>query len=373
MVLSVALFGCGGEEVPEYNLTISSTEGGEITSPGDGTFDYDEGTLVPLVAFPHTGYRFVNWTGDVDTVDDVNAAATAITMNDDYSITAEFALGQCDLTISSTEGGSVTSPGEGTFTYDYGTAIGLVATPDNGYQFVSWTGDVGTIVDVNVASTTITMNSDYSITASFAKEICDWYDLDAIRDNLDGSYLLMNNLDSTSAGYVDLASATANGGKGWEPIGHLLVDPFYFGFVDPVPFTGVLDGRGYEITDLFVGRPNEDGAGLFSLVDGSGVVQNLGVTNSEVIGRGQTGGLAGYSSGTISNSYSSASITGEGYIGGLVGGNGGTLSDCHSTGSVTGEGAVGGLAGGNWGAISNSYSTHSVSSVTTAGGMATSR
>ena len=50
-------------------------------------------------------------------------------------------------------------------------------------------------------------------------EIWDWYDLDAVRDNLGGSYILMNNLDSTTPGYISLASPTANGGKGWDPIG----------------------------------------------------------------------------------------------------------------------------------------------------------
>ena len=36
------------------------------------------------------GFRFVNWTGDVETVADVNSASTTITMNGDYSITANF-------------------------------------------------------------------------------------------------------------------------------------------------------------------------------------------------------------------------------------------------------------------------------------------
>jgi hypothetical protein len=72
-----------------------------------------------------------------------------------------------DLTISSTAGGNVTDPGEGTFTYDEGTDVNLVATPDANYVFIEWTGDVGTISDVEDASTTITMNGDYSITANF--------------------------------------------------------------------------------------------------------------------------------------------------------------------------------------------------------------
>jgi alpha-tubulin suppressor-like RCC1 family protein len=71
-----------------------------------------------------------------------------------------------DLTIASTGPGSVTNPGEETFTYDEGTVVDLVATTDDG-QFVNWTGDVGNIANVNNATTTITMNGDYSITANF--------------------------------------------------------------------------------------------------------------------------------------------------------------------------------------------------------------
>ncbi len=71
------------------------------------------------------------------------------------------------LTITSTAGGSVT-PAVGAHTYSAGTAANLTATPDSGYRFVEWTGDVGTIADDEDATTTITMNGDYTITANFA-------------------------------------------------------------------------------------------------------------------------------------------------------------------------------------------------------------
>jgi hypothetical protein len=149
-----------------HDLTISSTEGGSVTEPGEGMFNYDEGTVVDLVATADEGYRFDEWTGDVDTIDDVSAAATNIIMSGEYSITANF-VKQYNLTTSSTEGGSVTEPGEDTFTYDEGTVVDLIATPDAGYRFVEWTGNVGTIADVHAATTTVTMNDDYSITANF--------------------------------------------------------------------------------------------------------------------------------------------------------------------------------------------------------------
>ena len=77
-------------------------------------------------------------------------------------------LPRYDLTVARTTGGSVTQPGVGTFTYNSGTVVHLLAVADEGYHFVNWTGDVGTVADVNAADTTITINADYSITANFA-------------------------------------------------------------------------------------------------------------------------------------------------------------------------------------------------------------
>jgi hypothetical protein len=133
-------------------------------------FTYGEVSVVGLAAETEEDYRFVEWTGDVGTIADVYAASTTITMNGDYSITAHFeeiSSFQYDLTTFSTEGGSVTEPGQGVFTYDGGAVVDLVATPDEGYQFVDWTGDVDTIADIEAAVTTITMDDDYSITANF--------------------------------------------------------------------------------------------------------------------------------------------------------------------------------------------------------------
>ena len=76
----------------QYDLSINATEGGSVTEPGEGVFPYDEGTTVDLVAAPDAGYRFVEWTGDVNTIADVNAASTNITMNGSCSIMANFVV-----------------------------------------------------------------------------------------------------------------------------------------------------------------------------------------------------------------------------------------------------------------------------------------
>jgi len=347
----------------QFVLTISSTAGGSVTTPGNGIFAYDEGATVNLTAEADEGYQFLNWTGNVSNISDVNAATTTITMDGDYSITANFEqipLEQFTLTISSTAGGSVTTPGNGIFAYDEGATVNLTAEADEGYQFLNWTGNVSNISDVNAATTTITMDGDYSITANFALPIWDWYDLDAIRDNLGGSYILMNDLDSTTAGYTELASKTANGRRGWQPIGTTAEND---------KFAGSFDGQGHEICDLFIYRPAQSNVGLFGVVGGGGVIENVSLMNVTVTGYSGVGGLVGQNEGPVSNSYSTGRVTGGWSVGGLAGQNSGNVSNSYSTGRVTGGWSVGGLAGQNSGNVSNSYSTGRVTGCWSVGGL----
>jgi hypothetical protein len=194
-------------------------------------------------------------------------------------------------------------------------------------------------------------------------EIRDWYDLNEIRNNLSGHHILMNDLDSNTDGYEELASPIANEGKGWHPIG----GP---GTGEGPPFTGTLDGQGYEIRDLFIDLPGIGYVGLFSIVDKAGRVENIGVVNADVTCTAYVGGLVGANRGTVSNSYSTGRVTGDGYVGGLVGFNEeGTVSNSYSTGSITGNLGVGGLMGGNVGTVSNSYSTGNVTGEEGVGGL----
>ncbi len=155
------------------SLTVASTDGGLVVEPGEGMFIRDAGTVLDLVAEPDEGYRFVKWTGNVSTIDDVHAAMTSITMDESFSITANFDAWQPEpqvqLTIESTAGGSVADPGEGSFPYPLGTEVSLEAVSDEGYRFIGWSGEGDTIADINSASTTITMDSSYSVTADFRR------------------------------------------------------------------------------------------------------------------------------------------------------------------------------------------------------------
>ncbi len=194
-------------------------------------------------------------------------------------------------------------------------------------------------------------------------EIRDWYDLDAVRRNLSGNHRLMNDLDSTTPGYEELAGPTANDGKGWQPIG-----PRVFPY--RVDFSGSFDGQGYEIRDLFVNRPEENQVGLFGSVL-AGRIENIGLTNASVIGNRRVGGLVGYYlKGIVSQSHFRGNVTGVEIVGGLVGSHHfASIRDCHSAGNVTAQEVVGGLVGENEGIVENCYSTAVVIGDRHAGGL----
>jgi hypothetical protein len=222
---------------------------------------------------------------------------------------------------------------------------------------------------------------------SAAIELRDWNDLDAIRNRLAENYVLMNNLDSSTDGYEELASSTANEGKGWDPIGGEL----------PNVFRGTFDGNGHKICDLFINRPEERNVALFGTVGSvgwMGFIKNVGLVNFTVTGNINVAGLAGaswlgssvtncYATGTVTGStgsewvgglvgyiheggsvtscYFTGSVSGDSLVGGLMGTNdGGTVINCYAIGSVTGDNVIGGLVGRNWGTVIDSYATGSV-------------
>jgi hypothetical protein len=223
-------------------------------------------------------------------------------------------------------------------------------------------------------------------------EIRTWYDLDAVRDNLAGHHTLMNDLDSTTPGYEELASPIANEGKGWQPIGWgLFAGPWLSGDF----FRGSFDGQGYEIHDLLSNGSVSGGGGLFGCVGKGGIIKNIGVINATTtltedvdvfVALSQrtvafaapifsSGILVGFNGGSVSDSYTSGTVSGDYNVGGLVGTNTGTVSNCRSAANVTGSAwGVGGLIGSNGllkygGSVKYCYSTGSVTGYEHIGGL----
>ena len=207
-------------------------------------------------------------------------------------------------------------------------------------------------------------------------EIRTWYDLNAVRDNLSGNHTLMNDLDSATPGYTELAGPTANGGEGWQPIGYSTPAPASCKANPPIHhgLSGTLDGQGYEIRDLFINRPDESEVGLFAYLKVGGIIKNVGVVNCTLVAHTRIGSLVGLKeAGTIRNCYSICNVTGYADIGGLVGSNyRGNISNSYCAGSVSSEWStgIGGLAGDqhSGATLNNCYSTCSVTGGTPGSG-----
>jgi The GLUG motif len=212
-----------------------------------------------------------------------------------------------------------------------------------------------------------TAGCNYAPPTSEDLEVRTWYDLDAVRNNLAGHHVLMNDLDSTTLGYDELAGPTAKNGEGWEPIGSEDPNPPY----ELHMFAGSFDGQGYKICDLFINRTDQHLVGLFGLLDEGAVIENVGLVNAAVTGRGMVGSLVGHSQGVVINCYATGNVAGGMHTGGLVGDiMQGSMTNVYSTSSVTGLSGVGGLAGSvDYSTITNSYSTGSVTGNYSVGGL----
>lgn len=148
-------------DIPGYVLTtaVDPVGGGSITRNPDLPA-YPAGSTVQLTAVPALGYVFVGWSGD--------GAGTAnpltITMDSDKNVTAHFALANFTLTVTPSDGGTVTlNPPGGV--YPAGQIVQVTAVPDPTFSFHHWVGDV------DFASTTnpnqVTMDSNKTIQAIF--------------------------------------------------------------------------------------------------------------------------------------------------------------------------------------------------------------
>jgi hypothetical protein len=155
--------------IATYTLTVVGKPGGTVTAPGVGTFTFNQGSVVNIVAVcDPLGYAFEVWEGQKSTIADEHAASTMITMNGDYTINPHFKTVHIETLTIVTQGvGSVSQPGVGTFNYNHGTAVNLEAAPGSGGLFQSWIGDTLQIANALAGSTTITMDGDYIITAIF--------------------------------------------------------------------------------------------------------------------------------------------------------------------------------------------------------------
>jgi hypothetical protein len=229
-------------------------------------------------------------------------------------------------------------------------------------------------------------NGDGPAAARMVILIHDVYELQNMSRDLNGSYELANDIESSDMW-------AWNNYTGFQPVGD-----------GNEPFMGTLDGKGYTIRYVVINLEDRDNVGLFGETGAGSRISNLTMAGYNITGKTNIGGLVGKNRGTIENCGCADSQTPiasgsapYSWLGGLVGWNDGELRDCFArdrgrqfgsvcggliglntgnvedcimTGNVSGGDITGGLVGNNSGLISGCLNTANVTGDDQAGGIA---
>ena len=268
-------------------------------------------------------------------------------------------LASVQLTGLSTEGDNpakITPYDKGCNTY---TALVAPQSVAAGTTFITSTFTNGkTFVYKMKNATDWQAGGEYTYTVSLAAAKDPGYTIEG-----NGSYTvtsadgLMNVAELVNGGKTDINITLDKNidltGKGWTPIGTSFDNSY----------KGTFDGGGHTITGLAV-TTNDQFVGLFGYLNRAGTVKNVVMEGIQITSNhmfGNTGGVAGFSWGTIENCSVSGSVSGTKCVGGVVGAQkAGSITGCSSSATVKGTVDVGGVAGEKWGSMTACYATGNV-------------
>ena len=268
-------------------------------------------------------------------------------------------LASVRLTGLSTEGDNpaeITPYDKGSNTY---TAIVAPQSVAAGTTFITCTFTNGkTFVYKMKNATDWQAGGEYTYTVSLAAAKDLGYTIES-----NGSYTvynadgLLNVAELVNGGKTDINITLDKNidltGKDWTPIGTSFDNSY----------TGTFDGGGHTITGLTI-TTKDQFVGLFGYLNRAGTVKNVVMEGIQITSNhmfGNTGGVAGFSWGTIENCSVSGSVSGTKCVGGVVGAQkAGSITGCSSSATVKGTVDVGGVAGEKWGSMTACYATGNV-------------
>ena len=268
-------------------------------------------------------------------------------------------LASVRLTGLSTEGDNpaeITPYDKGSNTY---TAIVAPQSVAAGTAFITCTFTNGkTFVYKMKNATDWQAGGEYTYTVSLAAAKDLGYTIES-----NGSYTvynadgLLNVAELVNGGKTDINITLDKNidltGKDWTPIGTSFDNSY----------TGTFDGGGHTITGLTI-TTKDQFVGLFGYLNRAGTVKNVVMEGIQITSNhmfGNTGGVAGFSWGTIENCSVSGSVSGTKCVGGVVGAQkAGSITGCSSSATVKGTVDVGGVAGEKWGSMTACYATGNV-------------
>ncbi len=146
--------------VDTHILTIlRDGDGTGTTTPSVGTHEYNYGTVVDLSASPSVSSVFAGWTGDID------PGVSAVTIDNDRSVTATFNLRTFSISASAGENGGIDPNGIASVTY--GGSRVFTFTPADGYEVdtVIVDGEITAVTGNNYTFMDVT--EDHTIEVTF--------------------------------------------------------------------------------------------------------------------------------------------------------------------------------------------------------------
>lgn len=216
------------ETIRNYTLTTNVTNGEISLSPDGG--EYNQLEEVEISVTPNEGYKFVEWQGDLSGSDNPGT----IIMNTDKAVTASIVEIPTFTLAVSGENGSVSVDPEKD-NYLEGESVSLTATPNEGYRFTGWSGDLSGTEN----PTTIIMDTNKEVTALI--EAIPAYTLTV--EAVNGSVRLKPDKDEYQEGEEVTITAVADEGVRFTGWSGSLIDTLN-------PATLVMDGNKF-ITALF--------------------------------------------------------------------------------------------------------------------------
>ncbi|MBE8951555.1 MAG: hypothetical protein SR1Q7_00215 [Quinella sp. 1Q7] len=326
------------------NVTVTATYTGDSACCG-GIVGYTSGTV--------TGNKVsgtVNGDGTLGALVGYNDTNDPI--NDNYYYGNADAVGY--------QKDSVTV-GTNTRLYKLTVPADVEVSGDNIFTFGGTTYAAGTVTLTTKLGVIYSTENSFTITEDTTITATDhWGVLGGADGSANNPYLI-----SDVAG-LQLLATYVNDGKDTTGLNFKLTADINLSGVEFAPigtisyqFKGTFDGNnsaGYKISNLTVNTPDNNNVGLFGYVGKGGTIQNITLTDVNITGKNNVGGLLGDNEGEVTNCTVSGTVSGNSYVGGLVGLNafGGRVENNTAITTVNGSNSpVGGVAGSNGSVATN--------------------
>ena len=157
------LVSCSKEPVLfQIDFVSQPQNGGSINL---NSSSYNEGEILKLEAIPSENYSFDFWSGDLNS----NQSLADLNVDSNKTVIANFSKKKFEVNITIEGQGKVSKrliKSGSKNDYSYGSVVEILASPDNGWSFVEWQGDIENNTTNPVH---INIDSEKNITAIFKK------------------------------------------------------------------------------------------------------------------------------------------------------------------------------------------------------------